>query len=191
MYTLHYTFLCILLLTTFSGGSAQTLSPEESQKLREELALMKKDPSVWKAYKERNALRSQELESKKKVLEQTQQKLDELLDKLDFQEILRDSLQKLHLVWLRKTRNIRYNLVFRVQVAGYKSHPIDRFHRISPMFMYDITPGGVKCYLLGHFYHYGEAYKFKDILRMMGSEAFVVGFKDGKRLKTLGSWIKN
>lgn len=185
--------LIILTLGSVSSSFAQKaeLSQEERTNLLTALKNMKKDPAIWKAFKARNAQRIQELEARQQALSQMQDKLDEKLDRLDYQKVLIDSLQSTHLAWLRKTRNYRDNLVFKVQIAGYRKHPIDRFHKVSPMFMYDMTSTGVKRYLLGHFYSYGEAYKFKDIIRMMGGDAFVVGFKNGYRLRVLSNWISN
>ena len=187
---------CLLILFIFGSMTSNyaqkpKLTPEERAKLLSELKNMKKNPVIWKAFKARHAQRAQELEAKKEELSQMQDKLDQNLDILDYQKLAIDSLQRTHLAWLRKTRNFRDNLVFRVQIAGYRKHPIDRFNRRSPMFIYDMTPKGVKRYLLGHFYSYGEAYKFKDVIRMMGGDAFVVGFKNGYRIKVLSNWISN
>ena len=188
--------ICLLILFIFGSltpdyAQNPELTQEERAKLLSELKNMKKDPAIWKAFKARHAQRTQELEVKQAALSLMQDKLDENLDMLDYQKLAIDSLQKTYLAWLRKTRNFRDNLIFKVQIAGYRKHPIDRFNRRSPMFMYDMTPKGVKRYLLGHFYSYGEAYKFKDVIRMMGGDAFVVGFKNGYRIKVLSNWISN
>ncbi|MEO1653553.1 MAG: hypothetical protein AAFU64_08415 [Bacteroidota bacterium] len=161
----------------------------QKKELLAELKLLKKDLFVFQEMKERDQLLDSTWQEKKQALTQKAIRFDLLADELGLKSKLHDSLQSCHFRLLRLTRGVRNKVWFRVQVGGYLKHPIDRFNRVCRAFEIDRTPSGLRRYMIGYFYSYQEARSLKDWLLRHGGNAYVVGYKNGYRLRVLSSWI--
>jgi hypothetical protein len=113
------------------------------------------------------------------------QMFDSLADVNDSKTPQIDSLIRLKHYYSKKMRPIRDKVIFRVQIAAYKKHPLDEFAGKSAFLWIDNSDINQKRYLLGNFRGYHEAKQWSDFLNENGAESYVVAYKRGKRLKSL------
>ncbi len=176
---------------TFTQLQAQELSPAEEAEIKQELKTMKKDLILWKAWSDRAQAQQREEDSLRNALDSLKITFDLLADEIAQKEDWIDSLQTHYHYWLKRTRNLRDDVLFRVQVAGYQRHPIDRFHQASPSFYVDRSNPRVNRYMLGFFRSYWEAKSFSDQLKRYGLGCYIVAYHRGQRVHSLSSWIEN
>jgi len=75
-------------------------------------------------------------------------------------------------------------VVYKVQIGAFKNKDLSKYFDNNKNFSGDVDADGTKKYTLGAFPTYWEADNFKKYLREMGvSDAWVVAYKDGKRVE--------
>lgn len=78
---------------------------------------------------------------------------------------------------------IAKGVVFKVQIGAFKKIDLSKYNANSENFESDEIENGTHRYTLGNFSDYWEADRFKKNLRRMGvKDAWIVPFKDGKRV---------
>ena len=75
-------------------------------------------------------------------------------------------------------------IVYKVQIGAFKNKDLSKYFENNKNFSGEVDEDGTKKYTLGAFPTYWEADNFKKYLREMGvSDAWVVAYKDGKRIE--------
>ena len=75
-------------------------------------------------------------------------------------------------------------IVYKVQIGAFKNKDLSKYFENNKNFSGEVDADGTKKYTLGAFPTYWEADNFKKYLREMGvSDAWVVAYKDGKRVE--------
>ncbi|ABG60899.1 hypothetical protein CHU_3666 [Cytophaga hutchinsonii ATCC 33406] len=75
-------------------------------------------------------------------------------------------------------------VVYKVQIGAFKNKDLSKYFNNNKNFSGEVDADGTKKYTLGAFPSYWEADNFKKYLREMGvSDAWVVAYKDGKRIE--------
>ena len=75
-------------------------------------------------------------------------------------------------------------VVYKVQIGAFKNKDLSKYFSNNKNFSGEVDADGTKKYTLGSFPTYWEADNFKKYLREMGvSDAWVVAYKDGKRIE--------
>jgi len=75
-------------------------------------------------------------------------------------------------------------IVYKVQIGAFKNKDLSKYFENNKNFSGEVDADGTKKYTLGAFPTYWEADNFKKYLREMGvSDAWVVAYKDGKRIE--------
>ena len=75
-------------------------------------------------------------------------------------------------------------VVYKVQIGAFKNKDLSKYFDNNKNFSGEVDADGTKKYTLGAFPTYWEADNFKKYLREMGvSDAWVVAYKDGKRVE--------
>jgi hypothetical protein len=193
-------FFLFLFFQKFCLAQNHSLSKKEVKELKAELKLFKNNLQGFKDFLtiiedyKKNQIKQTELEkinAKNEVV--YYQKLLKMFD--DYAEIDErkqkniDSLIKLKEYLIRKKTHQKRNLVFRIQIAALKNHPIDIFKKLYPHFIIELpkTKKDLKRYMIGNFISYHEALAFLDFLQKKEKnlQAVVVGFKNGKQIKRL------
>jgi hypothetical protein len=73
---------------------------------------------------------------------------------------------------------------YKVQIGAFKNKDLSKYFDNNKNFSGEVDADGTKKYTLGSFPTYWEADNFKKYLREMGvSDAWVVAYKDGKRVE--------
>ena len=187
-------YIISLLIVFFSlfeldafAQSAKDLTEKEKQQLMEELDSFKKDLTKLKALKEKAQKLEEEVKAQEDYLVKLKEKFDENADRYEELVPRADSLTRVSNYWRKYLRNVRDNIIFKVQFASYKSHVVDRFAQNNPFFSVYNDRDGLKKYFLGNFLNYGESKKFNDWLRRRGVDSYVVAFKKGWKVSQLSS----
>ncbi|NJO02852.1 MAG: hypothetical protein HC880_15275 [Bacteroidia bacterium] len=186
-----YIFVLGLICLIQMPIQAQKLEAEEMEALRAELKEMKKNPAQWKNWKQKDSFVSEEISMKQRYLDSLKDEFDRLADQADTQTARAEQSRQEYYTWLRKTRNFRENVVFRVQIGYYNQHPIDRFRNQSSFLTIERNFRGIQQYMLGNFRSYEEARHFSQYLNRFGVGSYVVGYKNSLRVEKLGSLIDN
>lgn len=75
-------------------------------------------------------------------------------------------------------------ITYKVQIGAFKNKDLSKYFENNKNFSGEVDTDGTKKYTLGAFPTYWEADNFKKYLREMGvSDAWVVAYKDGKRVE--------
>ena len=75
-------------------------------------------------------------------------------------------------------------IIYKVQIGAFKNKDLSKYFENNKNFSGEVDADGTKKYTLGAFPTYWEADNFKKYLREMGvSDAWVVAYKDGKRIE--------
>lgn len=75
-------------------------------------------------------------------------------------------------------------VVYKVQIGAFKNKDLSKYFDNNKNFSGEVDADGTKKYTLGSFPTYWEADNFKKYMREMGvSDAWVVAYKDGKRIE--------
>jgi vacuolar-type H+-ATPase subunit I/STV1 len=75
-------------------------------------------------------------------------------------------------------------VIYKVQIGAFKNKDLSKYFENNKNFSGEVDADGTKKYTLGSFTTYWEADNFKKYLREMGvSDAWVVAYKDGKRVE--------
>lgn len=175
------------LVWIFSGATlwAQSLSPEETLEIQNELKIMLKDPVILRDLKDRARLWENTQVQKARDLDSLKNYFDSLADSLYLAKLKADSLKPQYYELLNETRNARLNIVFRVQIGIYRQHPLDRYRDAGPGFFIDRSPQGFKRYMIGFFRNYWEARHFDQWIKRWGVNSYVVGYRDNIRARML------
>lgn len=173
----------------FSTLYAQNLSPEERSDLKMELIQIRQDLNILKAWKNRDESITKQLEQAKHYHQTLLVNLDAQLDELETTQSNIEQLKQAIRTFKLENRNVFEKVVFKVQIQAAKQHLLDRFRGNSSFFT--IYPDSrLNLYLLGHFYHYQEAKAFSNWLNRHEATSYVVGFKQGKRVRMLYNYIQ-
>lgn len=173
----------------FSALSAQTLTDLEEAKIQEELKALKKNLIKLKALKEENRMWDQKIDQSSRRIDSLKDAFDRVADEEERQIEVISLLQSVYFESLKRTRNIREGVFFRVQIAYYQKHPLDRFYNVGRGFYIEREPNGRKRYMLGFFRSYYEAKALSQWLNYAGSGSYVVGYRRGKRVRQLSSIV--
>jgi hypothetical protein len=168
----------------------------QDEALKKELAYWLKNPAKWKAYKAsveaQKGNHARYLDSMKGITD-FRVKLQEMYDEVADREEKADSLTALYLaqkkaIHTNKKRK-QNQLIFKVQVQMASKHEIDKF--VYARTALTIEPAGKdkKRYLIGSFRVYEEAQAFAEVLRNGGASAYLVAYKNGKRLQNFSEYI--
>lgn len=171
------------------GQEKLPLGPEELVKILNDLKSMKKNPVVWKQHKEQNRQLTQQVKTKINKLDSLKDHFDELADYEEEQLDKLDSLKTTYWYIKGKKRKEAGGIAFKIQIGVYKKHPLDRFQRRKNSFFSIDYLYGKRKYMLGNFSSYGEAQKFNTLLKRMGANTYIVGYKKGRRVKSISSLI--
>jgi len=184
-----YTIFFIFCFGFSSFLMAQKLSKEERQDLSMELIQIRQDLSILRAWRNREEQSKKQLEGVKAYKDSLLTAYDVLADQLDQTEEnianLKTSIREFRL----QNRNIVEKVFFKVQFQAATQHPLDRFANRSPSFS-AYRDGRLNLYLLGQFYDYQEAKYFSNWLNLKGASTYIVGFKNGQKVRMLYNYIQ-
>jgi hypothetical protein len=113
---------------------------------------------------------------------------DSLADLADQQSPKLDSLARVKRFLQKKYKPYQDNVVFRIQIAVYRQHPIDDWLGKNSFVQIDQTEKDQKKYLLGNFRAYQEAKKLSNWLNKAGASTYVVGYKNNRRLNSISTY---
>jgi hypothetical protein len=175
----------LVAFSLFNGQAQNTdLSPEfviQLDKWRENLS----DYQKWK---------DQITELKKELADRLAYKstllnaFDSLADLAEQQSPKLDSLGRIKRFLEKKYKPYQDKVVFKVQIAVYRQHPIDDWLNKNGFVQIDQTEKEQKKYLLGNFRAYQEAKKFSNWLNKAGASTYVVGYKNNRRLNSISTY---
>ncbi|NJL12051.1 MAG: hypothetical protein HC913_02945 [Microscillaceae bacterium] len=164
---------------------SQALEAETRQALALEIRYMQQNLNRLKAWKAQAQYWDAQLAQVQKRVDSIQHQLDQELDILADLEQEEVYLEKQKRQFLLQNRNQLEGVVFRIQVQAAPRHPADRFAGRFPTFTV-FPDGGLRRYLVGHFFDYREAKQWTEWLKQRGATAYVVGFK---KIKSCRSFI--
>lgn len=168
--------------------------------IEQELAYWYKNPKEWKAYKQQvsqQILQQQQeqerhLESLKdqhKYRVKLQEMYDEILDRIDVADSLTRLYQgKKQAIHIAQKRN-KHGLIFKIQIQLAQKHELDKFSRAYTNLTIEPTSNGKKRYLIGNFKIYEEAQALAEVLRNGGASAYLVAYKNGRRLDDFSEYL--
>lgn len=180
----------MLVFSLAFGASLYAQTPELSPELVLQLNKWRENLTEYQAWKN-------EAEKLKKNLAERQQykdillnAFDSLADKEERQSPQIDSLARVKRFLEKKSKPYRDNVVFKVQIAVYRQHPIDGYLRKGAFLHLDSSEKDRQKYLLGSFRSYQEAKKLSAWLNKMGASSYVVAYQNNRRLNSLGSYAE-
>lgn len=179
-----------LILCLFTGTEATAqLSKKEKKEWKKKLKAM--EPEEFKNLTEENSSLQQQVNSmngqvaslqstlsdKKAKIDRMQNEINRLESKLSTIEPDNQSMDVTN-----NTRTAK-GVVFKVQIGAFKKINLSQYADNGENFEAEDIGNGVHRYTLGNFADYWEADKFKKNLRRMGvKDAWIVPYKDGKRV---------
>ena len=186
--------LSFLLALTFAETANAQMSKKEAKEWKKRIKSL--TPEQYKALLEENkSLKSQVSGLKKEqssVDDKLKEKDDQIADLQDQVSGMRREVSEAKrkaeqsVATTASSRSVNSvpskGVVFKVQIGAFNQKDLKKFYKNNPSFEVDENDGTLK-YTLGLFRDYWEADTFKKYLREMGvKDAYVVAYKDGKRV---------
>ena len=167
------------------------LSKQERKEWKRKAKDLKKNPEELKRIFEENAALNSEVSGYKRQIASLESRLSEKDTELSN---MRQRLQQMESEVSAARQKLEAQsqsgpayddsgVVFKVQVGAFRNKDLSKYFENTENFSGETTEEGVQKITLGRFRDYWEADNFKKYLREMGvSDAWIVPFKDGKRV---------
>jgi vacuolar-type H+-ATPase subunit I/STV1 len=167
------------------------LSKQEKKEWKKKAKDLKKNPEELKRIFEENASLNSEISGYKRQIASLESRLSEKDSELSN---MRQRLQQMEseVSAARQKQEAQSQsgpayddsgVVFKVQVGAFRNKDLSKYFENTENFSGETAEDGTQKITLGRFRDYWEADNFKKYLREMGvSDAWIVPFKDGKRV---------
>jgi cell division protein FtsN len=178
-------FLPIVLIVSVALSSFGQMSKEETKEWAKKIKTLTPE-SYKQLIQEREALTT-EVGQLKQENDAAKAQVDDLNTKLKAAQEAQEAKQQ---VTAAAAANVPVNtmaakgVAYKVQIGAFKNRDLSKYFENNKNFSGEVDADGTKKYTLGSFTTYWEADNFKKYLREMGvSDAWVVAYKDGKRIE--------
>ncbi|WP_018341634.1 hypothetical protein [Cytophaga aurantiaca] len=178
-------FLPLALIISLAISSFGQMTKEESKEWAKKIKLL--TPESYKQLVEEKDALSTEVLKLKQENEVLKAQVTDLNTKLKAAQAAQEERQQ---AAASAAANVPVNtmaakgIVYKVQIGAFKNKDLSKYFDNNKNFSGEVDADGTKKYTLGAFATYWEADNFKKYLREMGvSDAWVVAYKDGKRIE--------
>jgi len=178
-------FLPIALIVSVVLTSFGQMTKEETKEWAKKLKAL--TPENYKQLIVERETLTTEAEKLRQENSVTKAQIDDLNTKLKAAQEVQETKQQ---VAAAAQSNVPVNtmaakgVVYKVQIGAFKNRDLSKYFENNKNFSGEVDADGTKKYTLGSFPTYWEADNFKKYLREMGvSDAWVVAYKDGKRIE--------
>lgn len=185
----------LLMFVGFAQTADAQMSKQETKEWKKRIKAL--SPEQYKALLEENKSLKGQLSSLKKEVAGVDDRIKEKDDQIaDYQDQVSSLRRELADAKKKTTESAssgaavssagavadQKGVLFKVQIGAFKKKDLSEFSQNNPSFQLDEKDGVMK-YTIGMFKDYWEADTFKKYLREMGvKDAWIVAFKDGKRV---------
>lgn len=189
IFSIFFLALCIM----FAYASNAQMSKKEQKEWKKKIKALK--PEQYKTLLDQNKSLGSQVTSLKSELSEVDSKIAEKNSQIsNYQDQISELRTQLSAAKstpkpvASPTRKGGYiddskGVIFKVQIGAFKNKDLSKYLNTTENFTGDVGDDGLKRYYLGVFKDYWEADNFKKYLREMGvSEAWIVSFKDGKKV---------
>lgn len=178
-------FLPLALMISLAISSFGQMTKEESKEWAKKIKSL--TPESYKQLVEEKEALSTEVIKLKQENEVLKAQVSDLNTKLKAAQAAQEERQQ---AAAAAAANVPVNtmaakgVIYKVQIGAFKNKDLSKYFENNKNFSGEIDADGTKKYTLGSFPTYWEADNFKKYLREMGvSDAWVVAYKDGKRIE--------
>ncbi|HSY60577.1 MAG TPA: hypothetical protein VK796_01825 [Cytophaga sp.] len=178
-------FLPVALIISLAISSFGQMTKEESKEWAKKIKTL--TPESYKQLVEDKEALATEVLKLKQENEVLKAQVSDLNTKL---KAAQAALEEKQQAAAAATANVPVNtmaakgVVYKVQIGAFKNKDLSKYFDNNKNFSGEVDADGTKKYTLGAFSTYWEADNFKKYLREMGvSDAWVVAYKDGKRVE--------
>lgn len=178
-------FLPLALILSLAISSFGQMTKEESKEWAKKIKAL--TPESYKQLVEEKDALSAEVQKLKQENEVLKAQVADLNTKLKAAQAAQEERQQ---EAAAAAANVPVNtmaakgITYKVQIGAFKNKDLSKYFENNKNFSGEVDVDGTKKYTLGAFPTYWEADNFKKYLREMGvSDAWVVAYKDGKRVE--------
>jgi hypothetical protein len=178
-------FLPFALIISLAITSFGQMTKEESKAWAKKIKTL--TPESYKQLVEEKDALASEVQKLKQENEVLKAQVTDLNTKLKAAQAAQEERQQ---VAAAAAANVPVNtmaakgIIYKVQIGAFKNKDLSKYFENNKNFSGETDADGTKKYTLGAFPTYWEADNFKKYLREMGvSDAWVVAYKDGKRVE--------
>jgi hypothetical protein len=178
-------FLPVALIISLAISSFGQMTKEESKEWAKKIKTL--TPESYKQLVEDKEALATEVLKLKQENEVLKAQVSDLNTKLKAAQAAQEERQQ---AAAAATANVPVNtmaakgIIYKVQIGAFKNKDLSKYFDNNKNFSGEVDADGTKKYTLGAFSTYWEADNFKKYLREMGvSDAWVVAYKDGKRVE--------